>query len=109
MESTGTSSLMTNIYVTWGVAILLGILSSLVATFLYPKILLALEGRKIISQRLRRRQAEYLNTIIEELHSGKRDRSEYLVRIKVAVGVMLNAGFVFCTGALVILALKQTL
>jgi hypothetical protein len=74
---------------------------------LYPKILLALEGRKIISQHLRRRQAEYLNDIIEELHSGKTERSEYFVRINVTVAVMLIASFVFCTGGLVILGLTQ--
>jgi hypothetical protein len=99
------SSWITNPYVTWGIAIVLGVLSSLIANFLSPKLILLLEGGKTVSRVNRQRQAKRLNKIINDLHSGKKDKSNFFARVYSGYAVMIITVVLAITDTFVILAL----
>jgi hypothetical protein len=103
-QGTDSSSWTTNAIVTWGVAAVIGVLTSLIANILYPKLISVLEGRKLVSRTKRQKEAAWLNELINNLHSGKNDKTEYFVRSYITFGVLFVVGMVSVLDSIVILA-----
>ncbi len=107
-QDAGSPSWLTNPMVTWAIAIVVGVVSSIIASFLYPKLIAVLESSKAVSLRSRYRAASRFNQLINDLHYGRRNRNDYFVEVNIALAVTFLAGAISVFSATVILALSPS-
>ena len=94
-----------------GIAIstVIGIAINIFTNLTHNKIVSWLDTRKLISQEKRRSAAVQLNKIVNEIHSGKRDRTSYIIRIAISIifsSTMVTAATVLGIGLMALFPIK---
>jgi hypothetical protein len=95
-------------YIFWlGIAVggIISLLASIAANLFQARIINFLEGRKLDFRERRFKNARRLHRIILKLHSGKRDKYMYALRLTMLVGVCITSSIVAIAAGVVILVL----
>jgi len=91
-----------------GIAIsaVIGLITNVFTNIYNSKVLDFLENRKVITHEKRRSKAMKLHKIITDLHSGKRDKTHYLVLQCTSIVIAFTATIACFSAVMVILALS---
>jgi hypothetical protein len=89
------------------VGAILSFAASVVANILHNQITNLLDKRKIASQSKRYATAAQFHALIKDLHSGKRDRYLYLMRLVIQIAVASTTAFTSLAAVGVVIALTE--